>query len=76
MECKNVADNLYEYIYEELDENTCNEIRKHLEGCESCRLEYEELKQLLINDARTLFKLKESIEIPIDLAVKVRSSIR
>jgi hypothetical protein len=76
MECKNIAENLYEYIYEELDENTCNEIRKHLEGCENCHSEYEEVKQLLINDARTLFKLKESIEIPIDLTGKVRSSIQ
>lgn len=75
MECRDVVDNLHEFVYEELDRDTSNEIKEHLHSCEACRAQYDQLKQLLVFDARTLVEAKERIEIPTDLEGKVRSTI-
>lgn len=76
MDCNLVSNNLYEYIYGELDEKTADDIRIHLEKCSECNSEYIELKKLLLGDMSELINLKESIDIPEDLSFKIRSSTR
>jgi len=75
MECNMVAEYLYEYIYNELNRDTYTAVKEHLESCGKCRTEYDELKQLLIDNANPLHKLKESIEIPDDLACKAKNAV-
>ena len=44
MDCKEIAGKLYEYIDREIDEETCNKIKWHLENCPEChsRFKFEE----------------------------------
>jgi len=76
MECSQVADKLYEYIYGELNEDNAAIIKDHLNSCSKCMNEYMELKKLLIDQMEPLKKLKNSIEVPEDLSFKVRSRLK
>lgn len=38
--CSEVLDKLYTYIDGELEENNCQQIRRHLDGCDPCLEEY------------------------------------
>jgi len=75
MECSVVEDKLYEYIYGELNDIAAYEIEEHLSSCGKCRIEYQELKKLLIDDMTELIELKEKIEVPQNLSYKIKSSI-
>jgi mycothiol system anti-sigma-R factor len=48
--CSEVLDKLYTYIDGELEENNCEQIRQHLDGCDPCLEEYgldEAVKKLV-----------------------------
>ena len=76
MDCNLVQDKLYEYIYNELDENTLLIIKSHIENCPGCEMEYMDLKKLLIEDIPKLISLKDTIKVPPELEFKVRSLIK
>ena len=63
MNCSDVKNLMEEYIMGELDENISNELKKHIDGCSSCKTEYDETKKLIGG----LKKLKESIKIKDDI---------
>ncbi|HOA97980.1 MAG TPA: hypothetical protein PKK29_09425 [Acetivibrio saccincola] len=63
MNCNDVKGLMEEYIMGELDVNTFNELKKHIDGCSSCKTEYDETKKLIGG----LKKLKESIKIKDDI---------
>ena len=44
MNCNDVKGLMEEYIMGELDVNTFNELKKHIDGCSSCKTEYDETK--------------------------------
>lgn len=75
MECTWVSDKLYEYIYDEIDEQEKQEIERHLHECPSCQNQYEKLKKLLVDDAAMLLEFRETIEVPADLRYRVKSSL-
>jgi hypothetical protein len=71
-----VSDKIYEYIYGELDKDASEQIEKHLGGCAVCRNKYIELKKLLIDDMAALNEVKNKIEVPPGLNLKIRRSIQ
>jgi hypothetical protein len=75
MLCDEVKDRLYEYIYDELEEDKRLKIESHLNKCDNCRRTYEELKGLLIDDMQELTTLKESVVMPEELPQKIRKKL-
>ncbi len=75
MKCKNICENLYEYIYGELDNKRAQTVKTHLEDCNQCRCAYQELKSLLVDTAQPLVGLSKRMEIPGDLVARVRTIV-
>ncbi len=46
-ECKSLLGNLSDYIDGALDENLCQELQRHMEGCENCRVVYDTLTRTI-----------------------------
>ena len=46
MLCDEVKDRLYEFIYDELNNEKTSEVKEHINNCPSCKREYEELKHI------------------------------
>ncbi len=76
MLCDEAKDRLYEFIYNELSVKKTSEVKEHIDNCPRCKKEYEELKQLLINDMEEFTDLTEEIKIPNGLSIKVKDSIK
>ena len=43
MNCERIRELLFDYIDGELDENTADAVRAHLDGCDKCKKEYREM---------------------------------
>ena len=76
MLCDKVKDKLYEFIYNELNSEKTIEIKEHINSCPSCKKEYELLKKLLIDDMKEFIDLTEQIQMPNELSLKVKDSIK
>jgi hypothetical protein len=76
MLCDEAKDRLYEFIYNELTAKKASEVKEHIDNCPRCKKEYEELKQLLINDMEEFTDLTEEIKIPNGLSIKIVDSIK
>jgi phosphoribosylformylglycinamidine (FGAM) synthase PurS component len=46
MNCTTVSNYIIDYIDKKLDNKTSAEITKHMEGCSSCRIEFEQTKEV------------------------------
>lgn len=69
MNCEQIRELLFDYIDGELDESTAKAIREHLEGCDECKKEYEEM--LGMSEA-----IKESaVAAPDELHAHIMSGI-
>src|SRR5579872_7376335 len=44
MKCERVQENMVLYLYDELDENQCAELQRHLEQCEKCANEMQQAR--------------------------------
>ena len=75
MLCETVKNLLYEYIYEELDDDDKNKLEEHLEYCSDCQQEYKKLKLLLIDEMSEVSNIKNEIDMPKGLEKKVLSSL-
>lgn len=76
MQCKEVREKLYEYIYEELDYGEKAGIEEHLTHCTECIQEYLSLKKLLIEDMKDLRELSGAIIAPKELSQNIKLSLR
>lgn len=76
MLCDEAKERLYEFIYDELNVEKNREVKEHIDTCSKCKKEYEELKQLLINDMEEFIDLIEEIQMPNELSIKVKDSIK
>jgi hypothetical protein len=76
MLCDEAKDRLYEFIYNELSVKKTSEVKEHIDNCPTCKKEYEELKELLLNDMEEFTDLTEEIKIPNGLSIKVKDSIK
>lgn len=71
MDCQEMFEGLSEYIDDELSEETCREIRRHLETCENC--------QVVINTLKKTVSLYHAIppeELPGDVRLRLHKIIR
>ncbi|WP_085828991.1 DUF4179 domain-containing protein [Clostridium massiliodielmoense] len=76
MNCNFVLNNLHEYIYGELDNDSYIAIKNHLCCCPQCNMEYIKLKKLLTNDIEELTIIKNSIVPPKNLHKKVHKTLK
>ena len=61
--CKNLLGNLSNFIDGELDEAMCQELQRHMAGCENCRVVYDTM-------TRTIYLYQASAnetELPADV---------
>jgi anti-sigma factor (TIGR02949 family) len=71
MECQEIFEGLSEYVDDELAEETCREIRKHLEGCSNCRVVVNTLKRTV-----SLYHTFPKEEVPGDVRTRLHKTIR
>jgi Putative zinc-finger len=75
MYCDEVKNLLYEFIYEEFEEEKYKEVEQHLESCKECYKEYLELKKLLLEDMEPLVETKEQVLAPEALKRSIKKSL-
>jgi len=76
MLCDEVKDRLYEFIYDELNNEKTSELKEHINNCSSCKREYEGLKLLLIDHMSDFIDLSSQIQMPKKLTLKVTDSVK
>ncbi len=47
LECEALLGNLSEFIDGELDDRMCQELQRHMSGCENCRVVYDTLTRTI-----------------------------
>lgn len=63
LECKDLLGNLSEFIDGELDDEMCAQLKRHMAGCENCRVVYD-------TTTRTIYLYQQSAqetELPADV---------
>lgn len=71
MDCKEIFENLSEYIDEELKDAACKEIETHLSDCDNCRV--------VVNTLRRTVTLYHEIPVetmPGDVRLRLHKRIR
>lgn len=76
MQCKEVREKLYEYIYEELDCGERADIEEHVTHCTECTQECLSLKKLLIEDMKDLKEISKMITTPKELSQNIKLNLR
>ena len=71
MECKNVLENLSAYLDGELDENSAQEIRQHMNACLSCRKEAK-----LYSQTWDLLGKVPDLKPNIESSARIREQVR
>lgn len=46
-ECRHLLESLSEYVDGSLDDTLCQEIERHMEGCENCRIVVDTLRKTI-----------------------------
>jgi len=63
LECKDLLGNLSNYIDGELDDSMCQELKRHMAGCENCRIVYDTMTRTIL-----LYQVEaKEMEIPNDI---------
>lgn len=71
MDCHEMFEGLSEYIDDELAEEACREIQKHLETCQNCRVVINTLKKTV-----SLYHAIPPEELPGDVRLRLHKIIR
>ena len=71
MDCKEIFENLSEYVDEELKEAACKEIEVHLADCENCRVVVNTLRRTV-----TLYHEIPAESMPGDVRLRLHKSIQ
>jgi anti-sigma factor (TIGR02949 family) len=72
LECKDLLGNLSEFIDGELDAETCQKLKEHMAGCETCRVVYD-------TTTRTIYLCQTSIneaELPAGVRSRLFKTLR
>ena len=72
MNCEYVKENFDEYTANELDSESAEKIKKHLESCDECRGFFSELKKLKNNYP----DYEKKIPYPVNLEEKLKNSLK
>lgn len=68
MDCEKCKQNIVDYIHGETEDN--EEVKKHLEICEECKLEYENLKEAIDYLKTNSQKINTNKELKLDKNIK------
>jgi len=69
--CKDLLGNLSDYIDGELSEDLCQELQRHMAGCENCRVVYDTLTKTVY-----LYQVEaQEMEIPTEVRERLFSKL-
>jgi len=71
MKCKEILAALGDYIDGELDPELCEELSRHLAGCNPCRIVIDNVRQTI-----TVYKSGRPLELPEELRERLRGVLR
>lgn len=71
MKCEELLAALNDYVDGEIDPKLCEELQRHLEGCNPCRVVVDTLKKTV-----TLYKGDEPYELPPELHSRLHDCLR
>jgi RNA polymerase sigma-70 factor (ECF subfamily) len=71
MKCDDLLAMLSDYVDGEIDPAICDELQKHLAGCDPCQVVVDNLRQTI-----TLFKAGEPFELPLEFRQRLHSALR
>lgn len=71
MKCRDILRLLGEYVDGEIDPGLCEELEKHLTGCNPCQVVIENLRRTI-----TLYREGEVYELPEDFNRRLHEALR
>ena len=71
MTCNDMLKLLSDYIDGQIDPALCQELQKHLEGCDPCRLVVDSLRKTV-----SLYKNNQVYEFPADFRDRLHESLK
>ncbi|MHB1390724.1 MAG: anti-sigma factor family protein [Thermoleophilia bacterium] len=71
MDCQEIFEGLSDYVDDELAEETCREINRHLKDCYNCRVVVNTLKRTI-----SLYHTFPKQEMPDDVRDRLHATIR
>ena len=71
LSCREVMDELAEYLYEDVAADLRRELEAHLQQCRTCNVLYDSTRKTLrvLTDSRCF-------ELPVDLSARIMAKIR
>ena len=70
-DCKDLLGGLSDYLDGYEDSAMCAELRRHMEGCEKCRLVVDSARRTI-----QLYKGDDLVEFPLDVKNRLHDSLR
>ena len=70
-DCKDLLGGLSDYLDGNEDSAMCAELRRHMEGCEKCRLVVDSARRTI-----QLYKGDDLVEFPLDVKKRLHDSLR
>lgn len=71
MKCEDLLKMLNDYVDGDIDPSICDEFRRHLEGCDPCKVVVDTVRKTI-----TLYRDADVYEIPLDFRTRLHALIR
>jgi len=71
MKCQEILKVLNEYVDGQLDPGVCEELQKHLQGCDPCRIVVDNIRKTI-----SLYKDDEVYELPADFKARLHDALK
>lgn len=71
MNCEELLAMLSDYVDGDVDPGVCDDLRKHLEGCNPCQVVIDNIRKTI-----TLYKAGQPYELPIEFRNRLHTALR
>jgi len=71
MKCQEILKVLNEYVDGQLDPGVCEELQKHLQGCDPCRIVVDNIRKTI-----SLYKDDQVYELPADFKARLHEALK
>ncbi len=71
MKCQDILKMLNEYVEGELDPAVCQELERHLAGCDPCKVVIDNIRKTI-----SLYKNDQVYELPADFRQRLHAALR
>ncbi len=71
MKCQELLKMLNEYVEGDVDPGVCQELEKHLAGCNPCKVVIDNIRKTV-----SLYKNGQAYELPLDFKQRLHSALR